>query len=41
LRATIREQVESIVKRLNRDSAVEKIGAGRAKWKLAVNTGIA
>jgi hypothetical protein len=36
LRAAIREQVGSIVKRLHRDGAIENIGAGRAnKWKLA------
>jgi hypothetical protein len=36
LRAAIREQVGSIVKRLHRNGAVENIGAGRAsKWKLA------
>jgi hypothetical protein len=36
LRAAIRDQVESTVKRLHRSAAVENIGAGRAsKWKLA------
>jgi hypothetical protein len=36
LRAAIREQVGSIVKRLHRNGAIENIGAGRAsKWKLA------
>jgi hypothetical protein len=36
LRAAIREQIGSIVKRLRRDGAVENVGAGRArKWKLA------
>jgi hypothetical protein len=36
LRAAIREQVGSIVKRLDRNGAVENIGAGRAsKRKLA------
>jgi hypothetical protein len=36
LRAAIREQVGSIVKRLHRNGEVENIGAGRAsKWKLA------
>jgi hypothetical protein len=36
LRAAIREQVGSTVKRLHRSGAVENIGAGRAsKWKLA------
>jgi hypothetical protein len=36
LRAAIREQVGSIVKRLHRERAVENVGAGRAsKWKLA------
>jgi hypothetical protein len=36
LRAAIREQVGSIVKRLHRNGAAENIGAGRAsKWKLA------
>jgi hypothetical protein len=35
LRAAIREQVGSIVKRLHRNGAAENIGAGRAsKWKL-------
>jgi hypothetical protein len=35
LRAAIREQVGSIVKRLHREGAIENIGAGRAsKWKL-------
>jgi hypothetical protein len=36
LRAAIREQVGSTVKRLHRNGAVENVGAGRAsKWKLA------
>jgi hypothetical protein len=36
LRAAIREQVGSIVKRLHRNGDAENIGAGRAsKWKLA------
>src|ERR1700730_1025980 len=36
LRAGIRDQVGSIVKRLHREHAIENIGAGRAsKWKLA------
>jgi hypothetical protein len=36
LRAAIREQVGSIVKRLHRNGAIENRGAGRAsKWKLA------
>jgi hypothetical protein len=36
LRAAIREQVGSTVKRLHRNGEVENIGAGRAsKWKLA------
>ena len=36
LRAAIREQVGSTVKRLHRQGAIENIGAGRAsKWKLA------
>jgi hypothetical protein len=36
LRAAIREQVGSIVKRLHRGGEVENSGAGRAsKWKLA------
>ena len=36
LRTAIREQVGSIVKRLQRNGTVENIGAGRAsKWKLA------
>jgi hypothetical protein len=35
LRAAIREQVGSVVKRLHRHGAIEIIGAGRAsKWKL-------
>lgn len=35
LRAAIREQVGSTVKRLHRNEAIENIGAGRAsKWKL-------
>lgn len=37
LRAAIRDQVGSIVKRLHRDGTIENIGAGRAsKWKLAI-----
>jgi hypothetical protein len=36
LRAAIRDQVGSIVKRLHRNDPVENIGAGRAsKWRLA------
>jgi len=36
LRAAIRDQVGSTVKRLHRNGAVENTGAGRAsKWKLA------
>jgi hypothetical protein len=36
LRAAIREQVGSTVKRLNREGAIDNIGAGRAsRWKLA------
>jgi hypothetical protein len=36
LRAAIREQAGSTVKRLHRAGAIENIGAGRAsKWKLA------
>jgi hypothetical protein len=36
LRAAIREQVGSTVKRLHRNGAVENIGAGRAsKWRVA------
>lgn len=36
LRAAIREQVGSTVKRLHRNGAIENVGAGRAsKWKLA------
>jgi hypothetical protein len=36
LRAAIRGQVGSTVKRLHRNGAVENIGAGRAsKWKVA------
>jgi hypothetical protein len=38
LRAAIREQVGSTVKRLHRNGAIENIGAGRAsRWKLASN----
>jgi hypothetical protein len=37
LRAAIREQVGSTVKRLHRQGAIQNIGAGRAsKWKLMV-----
>jgi hypothetical protein len=36
LRAAIREQVGSTLKRLHREATVENIGAGRAsRWKLA------
>jgi hypothetical protein len=36
LRAAIREQVGSTIKRLHRENAVDNLGAGRAsKWKLA------
>jgi hypothetical protein len=36
LRAAIREQVGSTVKRLHREGAIDNIGGGRAsKWKLA------
>jgi hypothetical protein len=36
LRAAIREQVGSTIKRLHRESTIENIGTGRAsKWKLA------
>jgi hypothetical protein len=36
LRAAIREQVGSTVKRLHRNGAIENTGAGRgSKWKLA------
>ena len=36
LRASIREQVGSTVKRLHRERIIENVGAGRAsKWKLA------
>ena len=36
LRASIREQVGSTVKRLPRNGAIENVGAGRAsKWKVA------
>jgi hypothetical protein len=36
VRAAIREQVGSTVKRLHRDAAIENDGAGRAsKWKRA------
>ena len=35
LRAAIRDQVGSIVKRLHKQGAIENIGSGRAsKWKL-------
>jgi chromosome condensin MukBEF MukE localization factor len=35
LRAAIREQVGSTVKRLHRNGAIDNIGTGRAsKWKL-------
>jgi Transposase zinc-ribbon domain len=38
LRAAIRDQVGSIIKRLHREGAIEKIGAGRASaWKLAAS----
>ena len=37
LRAAIREQVGSTVKRLHRNDAIENIGAGRAsKWRLVI-----
>jgi hypothetical protein len=36
LRAAIRDQIGSTVKRLHREGTIENIGAGRAsKWKLA------
>jgi len=36
LRAAIRNQIGSIVKRLRRSGAIKNIGAGRAsKWKIA------
>jgi hypothetical protein len=36
LRAAIREQIGSILKRLHRNGAIENVGAGRAsKWRLA------
>ena len=36
LRAALREQVGSTVKRLHREGTIENIGAGRAsKWRLA------
>jgi hypothetical protein len=36
LRAAMRQQVGSTIKRLHRTGAIENIGAGRAsKWKLA------
>jgi hypothetical protein len=39
LRAAIREQVGSTVKRLHRNGAIENVGAGRAsRWKLASGT---
>jgi len=39
LRAAIREQIGSTVKRLHREGVIENIGAGRAsKWKLADET---
>jgi hypothetical protein len=35
LRAAIREQIGSVVKRLHREGAIDNIGAGRtSKWKL-------
>lgn len=38
LRAAIREQVGSTVKRLHREGAIDNIGAGRAsKWRLAAS----
>ena len=41
LRAAIRDQVGSTVKRLHRNGAIENTGAGRArKWKLAEGTRI-
>lgn len=37
LRAAVRDQVGSTIKRLHRDGAVENIGAGRAsRWKLTI-----
>jgi hypothetical protein len=42
LRATIREQVGSTVKRLHKQGAIENVGAGRAStWKLADEPGAA
>ena len=39
LRAAIREQVGSTVKRLHRNRAIENIGAGRAsKWRLKITS---
>jgi hypothetical protein len=41
LRAAIREQVGSTVKRLHRNGAIENIGAGRnSKWELSDEDGI-
>ena len=41
LRAAIRDQVGSIVKRLHRDGTIENIGAGRlSRWKLTTTTGL-
>jgi hypothetical protein len=35
LRAAIRDQIASVIKRLHRSGAVENVGAGRtSKWKL-------
>jgi hypothetical protein len=39
LRATVREQIGSTVKRLHREGIIEKLGAGRAsRWKLRRET---
>jgi hypothetical protein len=37
LRAAVRDQVSSVVKRFDRTGTIENIGAGRAsKWKLVI-----
>ena len=42
LRAAIREQVGSTVKRLHKEGAIDNIGTGRAsRWKLLEKTQIA
>jgi hypothetical protein len=42
LRAAIRVQVGSIIKRLHRHGSIENVGAGRgSKWKLHIETPVA